>query len=72
MNVIYCIASVVPVWNWFLLIVVAFTGGLGVLCGGHWTNKEEIHFLEVIWREDGILRKHERAKCMYSFYKSLF
>lgn len=41
-NGIYYIAFMVPVWNWFLLIVLAFTGGLGVHFDGHQTNKEEI------------------------------
>lgn len=37
----YYIASVVPVWNSFLLVALACTGGLGVLCDGQWTSKEE-------------------------------
>lgn len=37
----YYTASILPVWNWFLFIAVAFTGGPGVLHGGHWINKEE-------------------------------
>lgn len=64
-NVIYCIASVVPIWNCFLLVVLAITGGLGVLCDGQWTSKKEI----ALPGSDLERRWHERAKCMYNFVK---